>query len=70
MPDPKDRNSIYGAFDYTPTRDLVRVPMTLETLPHTFDQLHWEFVDITPAGGRLAIVWEKTMASVPFMVAK
>ena len=26
----------------------------------------WEFVDMTDAGGSLAIVWDKTMASVPF----
>jgi hypothetical protein len=67
---PKDPNAIYGAYDYTPAKDLLRTPMTLEKLPHAFDQLHWEFVDITPVGGRLAIIWEKMMASVPFTVVK
>ena len=44
--------------------------MTLEKLPHSFDQLHWEFMDVTQKGGRLAVIWENQMASVPFTVAK
>jgi hypothetical protein len=60
----------FGAFEYKPDRDLLRAPMTLEKLPHSYDQLHWEFVDITRKGGRLAIIWENQMASVPFTIAK
>ena len=43
--------------------------MKLETVPHSFDQLSWEFLDMTDAGGVLAIMWDKTMASVSFRVA-
>jgi hypothetical protein len=60
----------FGAFEYTPDRDLLRAPMTLEKLPHSYDQLHWEFMDVTQKGGRLAVIWENQMASVPFTVAK
>jgi hypothetical protein len=67
--DPKAAPAIYGAFDYTPDRDLVRVPMTVETLPYSHDQLHWQFLDVTRTGGRLAIFWDNRMASVPFAVA-
>ena len=63
-----DEPAVFGAFDYTPDQDLVRVPMELETLPHRHDQLHWEFVDITPTGGRVAVFWDDRMASVPFTV--
>jgi hypothetical protein len=42
--------------------------MKLETLPHSVEQLTWEFVDMSDAGGSLAIVWDKVMASVPFKV--
>lgn len=66
--DPKNTAEIWGAYGYTPDKDVVRAPMKLETLPHTVDQLTWEFVDMTDAGGSLAIVWDKTMASVPFKV--
>ena len=68
--DENDPDSVFGAYGYSPTRDLVRAPMELETLPYAHDQLHWEFLDITPDGGRLAIMWENQMASVPFGVAK
>jgi hypothetical protein len=68
--DPNDKTALYGAFDYTPDKDLVRVPMTLETLPHSQEQLHWEFLDMTATGGRLVIMWDRRMASVPFSVAK
>jgi hypothetical protein len=60
----------FGAFEYTPDRDLLRAPMTLEKLPHSYDQLHWEFIDVTQKGGRLALIWENQMASVPFATSK
>ncbi|MEE2638094.1 MAG: DUF2911 domain-containing protein, partial [Acidobacteriota bacterium] len=62
--------ALFGAFEYTPDRDLVRVPMNLETLSHRYDQLRWEFVDITPTTGRLALIWDNQMASVPFLVSQ
>ena len=42
--------------------------MTLATLPFAVDQLTWDFIDVTDAGGKLAIMWDKTVASVPFKV--
>ena len=42
--------------------------MRLEGLPHSIDQLTWSFVDMTDAGGALALEWDKTMASTPFRV--
>jgi hypothetical protein len=66
--DPKNTSELWGAYGYTPDKDVVRAPMKLETLPHTIDQLTWEFADMTDAGGSLALLWDKTMASVPFKV--
>ena len=42
--------------------------MTLATLPLAIDQLTWDFVDMTNAGGKLAIMWDKTVATVPFKI--
>jgi len=42
--------------------------MKLETLPKVHEQLTWKFVDVTDAGGALAITWGNTMASVAFKV--
>jgi hypothetical protein len=65
---PADKNALWGSFDYTPAKDVVRAPMKLETLPHSVDQLTWQFLDMSDAGGSLAIEWDKTIASVPFKV--
>jgi len=64
--DPNNTAEIWGAYSYTPDKDVVRAPMKLETLPHSHEELSWEFLDVTDAGGTLAIMWDKTMASVPF----
>ena len=42
--------------------------MKLETLPYSFDQLSWQFLDMTDDGGRLAMLWGEKMASVPFEI--
>ena len=44
------------------------MPMTVETLPFAVDQLTWEFLDMSDAGGVVAIEWDKTIASVPFTI--
>ena len=64
--DPNNKAEIWGAYDYTMDKDVVRAPMKLETLPHSHEELSWEFLDMTDAGGVLAIMWDKTMASVAF----
>ena len=66
--DPKNKAEIWGAYDYTPDKDVVRAPMTVATLPWSVDQLTWEFTDMTDAGGKLTIMWDKTAASVAFKV--
>ena len=66
--DPQNKQALWGSFDYTPNKDVVRMPMKLDTLPFAVDQLSWEFLDMTDAGGRVAIMWDKVMASVPFKV--
>jgi hypothetical protein len=66
--DPNSKTEIWGAYGYTPDKDVVRAPMKVETLPQSHEELSWEFLDVTDAGGTLAIMWDKTMASVPFKV--
>ena len=66
--DSKNKTALWGSFGYTPDKDVVRAPMTLAMLPFSVDQLTWDFLDMTDAGGKIAIMWDKTMASVPFKV--
>ncbi|MGE3844701.1 MAG: DUF2911 domain-containing protein [Vicinamibacterales bacterium] len=67
--DPNDKTALWGGFNYTPEKDVLRVAMKVETLPFSVDELTISFLDVTKAGGRLAIMWDKTLATVPFMVA-
>jgi hypothetical protein len=64
--DPQNRTALWGAYGYTPDKDVARVAMKLDTLPFAVDQLTWSFVDMKNDGGRVAIMWGKTMASAAF----
>jgi hypothetical protein len=64
--DPNDKTALWGSFGYTPDKDVLRVPMKVEALPFSVDQFTIAFVDMTGDGGRLAMMWDKTMASVVF----
>jgi hypothetical protein len=66
--DPNNKEALWGSYFYTPDKDVVRAPMKLETLPHSVEQLTWGFVDMTDAGGAMAISWGTAFASVPFRV--
>jgi Protein of unknown function (DUF2911) len=70
--DPKNDSAktgeVFGAYGYTPEKDVVRAPMKVSTLPFAVDQLTWDFTDMTDAGGNLTVMWDKTVASAPFKV--
>jgi hypothetical protein len=66
--DPNDKTALWGSFGYTPDKDVLRVPMKVETLPFSVDQFTIMFTDMTADGGKLAMMWDKTMASVAFKV--
>jgi len=65
-PDQKDKTTVWGAYGYTSEKDVARVAMKVESTPFSVEQLTWSFVDMTQDGGRMAIAWAKTMASVAF----
>src|SRR4249920_1244682 len=66
--DPNNKAELWGAYNYTPDKDVVRAPMTVGSLPWSVDQLTWAFTDMSDAGGKITIMWDKTVASVPFRV--
>lgn len=65
-----DKDALWGSFGYTPDKDVARAPMILYALPHSVDELAWEFLDMSNAGGVLAISWDKVMARVPFTIPR
>ncbi len=68
--DPNDKTKIWGSYGYDPKFDVVRVPMTMITPAVSIDQFSIGFVDMSDAGGKLAMAWEKTAAVVPFTIGQ
>lgn len=66
--DQNNKTDLWGASNYTPDKDVLRAPMTLSTLPFSMDQFTIAFIDVTAGGGTLAMMWDKTMAAVPFKI--
>ena len=64
--DPNNKTALWGAYGYTKDKDVARIPMRVETLPFAVEQLTWSFLDMTNDGGRVALMWGKTMASASF----
>jgi hypothetical protein len=64
--DTKNTKALWGAYGYTPDRDVLRAPMTLGTLPFSTEQFTIAFIDMTSTGGTLAMMWDRTLATVPF----
>jgi DUF2911 family protein len=64
--DPNDKNALWGAYGYTPDKDVARIPMRVENLPFGVEQLTWSFLDMTNDSGRLALMWGRTMATASF----
>jgi hypothetical protein len=67
--DANDKAATFGAYNYDPKFDLLRVPMKMVVPQVSVDQFTIAFVDVTEKGGKLAMVWEKTGAFVEFTVA-
>jgi hypothetical protein len=68
--DPSNKTETWGSANYDPAHDVLRAPMTVSELPYSVEQFTIGFVDMTEQGGKLAMWWEKTMAAVPFTVAR
>jgi hypothetical protein len=65
---PKNTAELWGAYGYTPAKDVVRAPMTLTTLPLSIEEMSWGFSDLSDAGGKLTLMWDKTAASASFKI--
>jgi len=68
--DANDKTRIWGSYGYDSKFDVVRVPMTMIRTPASHEQFTIGFIDMTDKGGKIAMVWEHTGATVPFTVAQ
>jgi hypothetical protein len=64
--DPNNKAALWGSYGYTPDKDVLRAAMKVETLPFSMDQFTIAFIDIAADGGKLAMMWDKTMATASF----
>ncbi len=64
--DPNNKAALWGSYGYTPDKDVLRAAMTVETLPFSMDQFTIAFINVAPDGGKLAMIWDKTMATASF----
>jgi len=68
--DEKNTTALWGSYGYTPAKDIVRIPMTVSQLPVAIEQLTWAFTDMSDAGGKLTLMWDKVIASAPFTIGR
>ena len=61
---------MWGAYGYKNDKDVARAAMTVSDPGISVDQLTYYFHGVNDDGGNLAIVWDHSMATVPFKVAK
>lgn len=66
----EDPDALWGAYDYTPDRDVLRTPMEVATTATSLDQLSIGFVDMGATGGHVAIWWDDQYAKVAFSLAQ
>ena len=67
--DLNERIKLWDAFVYLPDKDVLRVPMKVESLPYSMEELTYIFTDVTGTSGTLRLMWDTVMASVTFRVA-
>jgi hypothetical protein len=63
-------DALWGAYGYTPDRDVLRTTMDVSTIGMSADQLIITFTEMTQEGGVFTIWWDDQVATVPFEVAR
>lgn len=67
--DANNKTDLIGAVNYNPKFDVVRAAMRVDSnVASRLDQMTIYFVDVTRTGGKVAIAWEHTVATVEFRV--
>lgn len=61
-------DGLWGAYDYTDDKDVLRIGMYVLPLPASHEQLTIGFIDVTSTGAVLSIMWDKTLGTVRFSV--
>ena len=68
--DPDNKEALWGGYGYTADKDALRVPMALAKNGVRVEQLTIMFGDVTKDAGKIGVLWDATIAMVPFTVGK
>lgn len=63
--DPNNKELIWGAYGYDQAKDVLRVPMKVNDIGISVEELTWGFTDVTDKGALLNIWWDKVNGTVP-----
>ena len=67
--DAANKTDLIGAVNHNPSFDVARIPMQVNSkVQQRIEQLTFMFLDVTRTGGKLALAWDHTQASVEFKV--
>ena len=64
-----DPNTLWGAYGYDDSKDVMRTTASVEPVDWSMDQLQVGFVDVTSEGGALYVQWDDQLATVPIELA-
>ena len=67
---PQEEQGLWGSDGYETSKDVARAPMVFGKPPARVEQLTWFFADVSDEGGTIVVMWDDTLASVPFTVAR
>ena len=63
-------DALWGSYNYTPDRDVLRTSMSVTTSETSTDQMVILFTDMTADGGMFTVWWDDQLAGTPFSLAK
>lgn len=67
--DPNEKVLLYGSYNYDPKFDVLRAPMTVRKSDARVEQLTIGFINATPTGVTMEVMWETTVATVDVKLA-
>jgi hypothetical protein len=67
--DPNDKLRLFGAYNYDPKFDVLRVPMSVRSIDVSLEQFTIFFANASQTSATLAMGWERTLATVDLRLA-
>ena len=59
-------DGLWGSYNYTADKDVIRVPMGVDALEASVDQFTISFMDVSSSGGTLAVIWDNVIGATSF----